>query len=72
MEETQTYNGNGTVRLEESVQLLEKLESKEINGLGAAGKDVVHNVVEARAGRVVGQLLGVAARVGQDGLVILS
>lgn len=54
------------------MQLLEKLERKEVDRLRAAGKDVMHNIVEAPASRVIGQLLSVAGRVGQDGLVVLA
>lgn len=64
-----TYDGNGAVGLEERVEALEELESEEGHGLGAAGEDVVDNVVEPRV-RIVGELAGVAYRVGDDGCVV--
>lgn len=67
-----TYNGNGTVGLEKRVQALQKLKRKEVDGFRAAGKDVVHNVVEACAVLGVGQLLGVPSGVRQHRLIVLG
>lgn len=65
----ETHNRNGAVWLEERVEALEELESEEGHGLGAAGEDVVDNVVKPRV-RVVGELTRVAYRVRNDGCVV--
>lgn len=66
-----TYNSNCTIWLQQCVQALQKFERKEADWLGAAGEDVVDDIVEACAVLVVSQLLSIATRIGQHGQVIL-
>lgn len=65
-----TYNGDNAVRFEQGVEVLQKLEGEQSDGLGAAREDVVDDVVKARLGLVSGQASSVANCVFDHGRMI--
>lgn len=43
-----TYDGNDTVVFQEGVQTLQELDGEEVDGLCAAGEDVMHDIIVLR------------------------
>jgi hypothetical protein len=66
----ETYDGHHAVWFEQGVQVLQKLEREEGNGLGAAREHVVDDVVEAGLALVRCEAPGVGDRVLDDGSVL--
>lgn len=64
------YNSDNAVRLKQSVQILQELQSKQRNGLGTTCKHVVDDVVKPGLGRVGGCSRGVGDRVFDHGCVV--
>ena len=65
-----TYNGDDAVGLEQRVEVLQKLEREQSDGLGSAREDVVDDVVEAGLALVGGQAGCVADSVFDHGGVV--